>query len=78
MLLLVFGSADAQRIDLNNFLPDSIFGTASVSLTIADMVTGEVLYSIDPSKTVVPASVQKLVTSSTALEFLGPSIHSKQ
>ena len=71
MLLLVYNQAGAQRIEITKFLPDSIFGTSSVSFTVADMVTGEVLYSLDPQKTVVPASVQKLITSSSALEILG-------
>jgi serine-type D-Ala-D-Ala carboxypeptidase/endopeptidase (penicillin-binding protein 4) len=64
--------AGAQTVDVSRFLPDSIFGPASISLTIADLKTGEVLCSIDPNRALTPASIMKLISSSAALELLGP------
>ena len=70
--LLMLLNARAQQTDVNAFFPDSIFGGASITLTVAELATGEVLCSIDPNRTLTPASVQKLVSTSAALEILGP------
>ena len=61
----------AQEDTIRSFFPDSIYGSASISFYVADLITGEVLTSIDPGRAVAPASVEKLVTTSAALELLG-------
>ncbi len=61
----------AQETDIKSFFPDSIFGGASITLTVADLLSGEMLCSIDPDRALTPASVQKLVSTSAALELLG-------
>jgi D-alanyl-D-alanine carboxypeptidase/D-alanyl-D-alanine-endopeptidase (penicillin-binding protein 4) len=61
----------AQETDIKTFFPDSVFGGASITLTVADLNTGEVLCSIDPGRALTPASVNKLVSTSAALEILG-------
>jgi serine-type D-Ala-D-Ala carboxypeptidase/endopeptidase (penicillin-binding protein 4) len=69
--LLFLINTYAQETDITTFFPDSIFGGASITLTVADLATGEVLCSIDPDRTLTPASVNKLVSTSAALEILG-------
>ena len=69
--IVILVNASAQQQDVNSFFPDSIFGVGSLTLTVAELTTGEVLCSINPGKTLTPASVQKLVSTSAALEILG-------
>jgi len=45
---------------------------ASVSLCVADAENGEVVIEYNSLKSLIPASVMKLVTSAAALELLGP------
>ena len=45
---------------------------ASVSLCILNTANGETVYEFNAGKSLMPASVLKLVTSSAALELLGP------
>ena len=70
-LTLLILNAGAQQEEVTRFLPDSIFGPASVSLTVADLNTGEILCTIDPNRALTPASITKLISTSTALELLG-------
>jgi D-alanyl-D-alanine carboxypeptidase/D-alanyl-D-alanine-endopeptidase (penicillin-binding protein 4) len=44
---------------------------ASVSIAVKEVATGNVLYSYDADREVIPASVLKIVTTSAALEILG-------
>jgi D-alanyl-D-alanine carboxypeptidase/D-alanyl-D-alanine-endopeptidase (penicillin-binding protein 4) len=63
---------DVQRIvnssDLHN-------GTAGIC--IIDMATGKSLVQINATKTMIPASNQKLLTTGTALHVLGPAFEFK-
>ena len=71
VIAVLFTKAGAQQAEITNFLPDSIFGPASISLTVADLNTGEVLVTIDPNRALTPASITKLISTSAALELLG-------
>jgi serine-type D-Ala-D-Ala carboxypeptidase/endopeptidase (penicillin-binding protein 4) len=71
MTTLLMPVSLAQNWDISRFMPDSVFGPASISLTIADLKTGVALISHDPNRALTPASVQKLISSSAALELLG-------
>lgn len=58
---------------LEKFLSDTSLAHASVSIYIADPENGEVLSEYNSAKSLVPASVMKLITSAAALELLGSS-----
>jgi D-alanyl-D-alanine carboxypeptidase/D-alanyl-D-alanine-endopeptidase (penicillin-binding protein 4) len=45
---------------------------ASVSLCVADAESGSIVMEYNPGKSLIPASVMKLITSAAALELLGP------
>ncbi len=57
---------------LELLMADSSMMHASVSLCILNTGTGETLYEFNAGKSLMPASVLKLVTSSAALELMGP------
>ena len=61
-----------QERQLEVLLSDSAMVNASVSLCIISASTGEPVFEFNPEKSLMPASIQKLVTSSAALELLGP------
>jgi D-alanyl-D-alanine carboxypeptidase/D-alanyl-D-alanine-endopeptidase (penicillin-binding protein 4) len=61
-----------QEKQLEVLLSDSAMVHASVSLCIINASTGEPVFEHNPEKSLMPASIQKLVTSSAALELLGP------
>ena len=54
------------------FLADSSMSHASVSLCIINSETGERILEHNPSGSLTPASILKLVTTAAALEILGP------
>lgn len=54
------------------FLADSALKNASVSFLVADADSFTTLYEYNSGKSLMPASVMKLVTTATALELLGP------
>jgi serine-type D-Ala-D-Ala carboxypeptidase/endopeptidase (penicillin-binding protein 4) len=75
VILIAFSplSIFAQERSLNSLLPDSLTMHASVSLCVADAETGSVVMEYNSGKSLIPASVMKLVTSAAALELLGPA-----
>jgi serine-type D-Ala-D-Ala carboxypeptidase/endopeptidase (penicillin-binding protein 4) len=56
---------------LTEFLKSPSVKNAAISLYVADVNSDSVLLYTNPQVSVVPASVQKLITSASALEMLG-------
>ena len=74
-LLLITRITFSQDRALQLFLSDTSMIHASVSLFIKDTDNGEVISEFNSGRSLIPASVLKLVTSGVALELLGPQYH---
>jgi serine-type D-Ala-D-Ala carboxypeptidase/endopeptidase (penicillin-binding protein 4) len=61
-----------QEISAGKFFADSSLMHASVSICIEDATTGSTIFEYNSAKSLMPASVQKLITSAAAIEILGP------
>ena len=62
----------SQELATARFISDTALKHASVSVCIADALTGETVYEHNSSVSSVPASVMKLITTAVAIEMLGP------
>ena len=62
----------SQKSSIDTFLADSSLIHASVSICIADPDNGEIIADYNSWKSLIPASVMKLISSAAALELLGP------
>jgi D-alanyl-D-alanine carboxypeptidase/D-alanyl-D-alanine-endopeptidase (penicillin-binding protein 4) len=71
-LALISISAFSQNLSSESVYSDSSLTNASVSLCVADAETGELTIDYNSGISLIPASVQKVITSSAALELLGP------
>lgn len=69
-LLSLTGKSQTTRFEM--FLADSVMTNASVSFLVTDADSGYIICSHNPELSLIPASTMKLVTSSAALELLGP------
>jgi serine-type D-Ala-D-Ala carboxypeptidase/endopeptidase (penicillin-binding protein 4) len=65
-------SSFSQERASDIFLSDPSMMHASVSICIADAENGEIIMDYGSGRSLIPASVMKLVTSSVSLELLGP------
>jgi D-alanyl-D-alanine carboxypeptidase/D-alanyl-D-alanine-endopeptidase (penicillin-binding protein 4) len=73
LLLLSFPQLlTGQSKALQILMADSLMNHSSVSLCILNSENGETIYELNAGKSLIPASVMKLVTSAVALELLGP------
>ena len=66
-----------QEKALNLLMADSSMKSSSVSICILNAVNGEAVFEFHADQSLMPASVLKLVTSSAALELLGPDYRFK-
>jgi D-alanyl-D-alanine carboxypeptidase/D-alanyl-D-alanine-endopeptidase (penicillin-binding protein 4) len=64
--------AYSQEISLNKLLADSSMEHAAVSFSILESDSGKTVFEYNARKSLIPASVMKLITTSAALEMLGP------
>ena len=62
----------SQNIASDTFHADSSLAHASVSLCVADAISGNIAIEYNSGLSLIPASVMKIITSSAALELLGP------
>ena len=74
VLIFIFFSVktNSQTNRFEIFLADTVMTNASVSFLVADADSGNVLFAFNPKLSLIPASTMKIVTSSAALELLGP------
>lgn len=77
LLLFVYASAigvaqtKQKTFQADAFLKSASLESATVSASFIDIETHEEIFSINPKTSAVPASIFKLVTTSSALEILG-------
>jgi D-alanyl-D-alanine carboxypeptidase/D-alanyl-D-alanine-endopeptidase (penicillin-binding protein 4) len=72
--VLISLAAAGQKKSLDILLSDSTMTHASVSLCILNASEGEPVFEYYSQKSLIPASTMKLLTSSAALELLGPEL----
>jgi D-alanyl-D-alanine carboxypeptidase/D-alanyl-D-alanine-endopeptidase (penicillin-binding protein 4) len=65
-------AAPSLKRALDGVLERRSLASAHVALAVRDLASGEVLYGRNADKSVVPASVLKLVTAAAALDAYGP------
>jgi D-alanyl-D-alanine carboxypeptidase/D-alanyl-D-alanine-endopeptidase (penicillin-binding protein 4) len=68
---LHLGAQENLMNGLNNLLNDKLFRSSDVSVAVYDLTDDKMLFEHRAQKMVRPASVMKVVTSVTALEYLG-------
>lgn len=64
--------AFSQEKAFETFLADSVMSHATVSLCVLDASTGQAVMEYNSGKSLIPASILKLITSAAAMELLGP------
>lgn len=62
----------ALEAELERFSGDSVLKNGSFGFLVVDAGTGEIVVSVNPDLSLVPASTMKLFTTAAALEILGP------
>ena len=71
-ILLSGGNLTAQQAAVDNFVRTKGLQSASIGINVIDLTTGKSVASYNKNKSLIPASVMKLLTTSTALELYGP------
>ena len=72
VLLLIFPVVSyGQQFQIERFLSDSSMIHSSVSMCILDAETGSTIFQYNPGKSLMQASILKLITTAAALEMLG-------
>ncbi len=72
LVLLIISTSLCSQTGTNTFINSSNLKRANISFLVKDVQTGKTIAQHRADKNTVPASTTKLVTTSTALELLGP------
>jgi len=70
--LLLLAVQLVAKSPVNDFVNNQILENANISLLVTDLKTNKTLYQHRPKSSTIPASTMKVVTTTTALELLGP------
>lgn len=60
------------KMQIDSFLPDSLFPPSNVGIMVVSLADGRSLYELNPDMLFMPASNEKLFTSAAALSILTP------
>ncbi len=71
LLLLCFTVTSAAAESINKTINELGVNKSAVAISIKDVDTGNVIYSLNPKMPMMPASTQKLITSAASLDTLG-------
>jgi D-alanyl-D-alanine carboxypeptidase, serine-type, PBP4 family len=80
LFLFVYGtgqSAEAFKQKIETWQKSPLLANAGIGIAVYDATSGEALLRSDPQLSLVPASIFKVVTTSTALEVFGPDYRFK-
>ena len=72
IFILINQLVSGQQKALESLLADSAMAGASVSICFINTVDNRIIFEYNSSHSLVPASILKLITSSAAIELLGP------
>jgi len=75
--LSAFPQEQAEQESIDRFSNNELFKSASIGIEVCDLKTGDILAEYQSEKSLTPASTQKLITTATALEILGPDFQFK-
>lgn len=65
-------AVSSQNTALESLMSDPVMQHASISMTVVNQKSGEIILEQNPDECLIPASVMKLITTAAALELLGP------
>ena len=71
-ILFYCGNLTAQQVAVDNFVKTTGLNSAHIGINVIDLKTGKSVASYNKNKSLTPASVMKILTTSTALELSGP------
>ena len=71
LLPLLSGQANLMQTRINQLLKDPAFKHASLGISIIDVKTGKTIAGYDAQRSLIPASILKVVTTSSAAAILG-------
>jgi D-alanyl-D-alanine carboxypeptidase/D-alanyl-D-alanine-endopeptidase (penicillin-binding protein 4) len=72
LLFLISLPSLSQEKAFDSLLADSVMKHAAISFYVIDADSGRIVFDYNSEKSLIPASVMKLVTTSAAFELLGP------
>lgn len=72
LILLLTTSQVCSQSGIDRVLADPLLGSASISISLLDIASGDEVYEHHAGTALIPASTLKVVTAITALQQLGP------
>lgn len=71
VILAQHPSSKRESEGIKQFFSGELFSSATIGLSVTDIIDGQTVVAINPHLSVTPASVQKLVTTASSLALLG-------
>lgn len=66
-----YGAISELQKDINELLENTDFSNALIGISVQSLESGEYFFRLNDNKNFIPASAQKLITTLSALEYLG-------
>ena len=76
-VLFVYAGAWAQYTQIKSVINKSYYRHATIAISAKNLTTGKTVFEYKSETSVIPASIQKLLTTGAALELLGKDYRTK-